>query len=133
MKTNMFKKMSKEEKKNKFIRIMKKRTNQKITDDMIKTVMKSIDMDNQYKINFYDRARKFADACIANEIIYDYDSIVEREIETINVLYGDIEIDRDNVIFNTSTNQVLLKVVNRIYKNDTTEWFYSLEIYVPEK
>ena len=64
MKTNMFKKFSKEERRNKMERILRKKTNQTITDEMIDSIFSNIDMSNQLYINFYDRVEKFEKACI---------------------------------------------------------------------
>lgn len=131
MKTNMFKKLSKEGKRNKFIGILSKKTNRKITDDIIKCIMSSIDMENQYKIDFYDMPDKFTEACRLTNVTFDKTSSVMNEKEEVKVLYGDLNIDKNT--FDNNQPQVFLKILKRMYRNDTTEWYYSLVIYIPEE
>lgn len=133
MKTNMFKKFTKEERRNKMERILRKKTNQTITDEMIDSIFSNVDMSNQLYINFYDRVEKFEKACIL-ECEDKVDSSIIRVEEKPETIYGDIKyVGYDNkVLYDYMKPQIVLKHKKKLYSNQTTEWDYILLIYIPE-
>ena len=152
MKTNMFKKLGKEGKVTKLAGIIQRKTNFKLPIDIIYEVLKNIDLDNQYKINFYDRAYRFKEACTLHDIAYECNKFYKVEEkyrpiynENIKIVKGDSYLCTDKIDdkittirsneepeFDENEIYVFLKMSNTIYDNNTSDWFYSLQIYVPE-
>lgn len=136
MKTNMFKSFSKEERRNKLERILRKKTNQQITEEMINAIFNNVDMSNQLFINFYDRSLKFEEACkLKKEINDESESSIVKVEEKAEVIYGELYYTKtqNNVIYNNTLPQIILKTRKNIYSNQASEWDYILIIYIPEK
>ena len=134
MKTNMFKKFTKEERRNKIERILRKKTDQRITEEMLDAIFSNVDLSNQLFINYFDWVNKFDKACILKIENVENSSIIRIE-EKPETIYGDLQYIKNipTPIYNINKPQIVLKTRKNLFSNQTSEWDYILLIYIPEK
>lgn len=134
MKTSMFKNFTKEERRNKIERILRKKTDQRITEEMLDAIFRNVDLSNQLFINYFDWVNKFDKACILKIENVENSSIIRIE-EKPETIYGDLQYIKNipTPIYSTNKPQIVLKTRKNLFSNQTSEWDYILLIYIPEE